>query len=148
MEDFMIRSLDHVGLGVADMERSLRFYRDQLGMEIVMDLDISDDRIGRVIGIPGAKCRIVHLKLEIAVLELFCYTHPSGINSARTTRQCDQGLIHIGFQVTDFHRHVAELREKGIVFLGEPVEFRPNVWVLYFQGPDGEVCEFRQLPTA
>ena len=59
----MIKSLGHVALGVSDMERSLAFYRDLLGMEAVMDLDIADDRIARVIGVPGATCRIVHLQL-------------------------------------------------------------------------------------
>jgi len=26
------------------------------------------------------------------------------------------------------------------------VEFRPGVWIVYFHGPDGEVCELRQVP--
>jgi hypothetical protein len=43
------------------MEASLAFYRDLLGMSILTDLDASDDRIGRVLGEPGTKCRIVHL---------------------------------------------------------------------------------------
>jgi len=142
----MIEALEHVGLGVSDMDRSLAFYRDLLGMEVVMDLNIADDRIGRVVGIPGAACRIVHLKLGPAVLELFQYTHPVGQNTARTMRQCDRGLIHVGFRVTDFHRQVETLKSRNVPFLGEPVEFRSNVWVLYFQGPDGEVCELRQVP--
>lgn len=145
-EKHLIEALEHVGLGVSDMERSLAFYRDLLGMRVMMDLNIADDRIGRVIGIPGAACRIVHLKLGPAVLELFQYTHPAGVNTAKTTRQCDRGLIHIGFKVSDFHKHVEDLKAGNVPFLGEPVEFRPNVWVLYFQGPDGEVCEFRQVP--
>ena len=48
----MILGLGHVGLGVSDLERSLEFYRDFLGMEVIMELDISDDRIARVIGVP------------------------------------------------------------------------------------------------
>jgi catechol 2,3-dioxygenase-like lactoylglutathione lyase family enzyme len=142
----MIEALEHVGLGVSDMERSLAFYRDTLGMQVIRDLNISDDRIGRVVGIPGATCRIVHLKLGPAMLELFQYTHPAGADIARTARQCDRGLIHIGFKVTDFHQQVEKLKAGNIPFLGEPVEFRPNVWILYFRGPDGEVCEFRQVP--
>ena len=111
-----------------------------------MDLDVSDDRIGRVIGIPGACCRIVHLGLGGTVLELFQYSDPVGQNKARDMRQADHGLTHIGFEVDDFHEHVAELKERGTEFLGEPVEFRPGVWVVYFRGPDGEVCEIRQAP--
>ena len=142
----MIKQLGHVALGVSDMDRSLAFYRDFIGMKLLMDLDVSDDRIGRVIGSPGACCRIVHLELSGAVLELFHYSEPSGQNIARETRQFDHGLTHIGFEVDDFHQHVAQLREREIEFLGEPVEFRPGVWVVYFRGPDGEVCEFRALP--
>lgn len=141
----MIHSLGHVALSVSNMQRSLEFYRDLLGMEVLMDLDASDDRIGRVIGIPDAKCQIVHLKLGNAVLELFEYYAPAGQNKARTMRQCDHGLIHIGFEVTDFHKHVEQLKKNNVKLLGEPVEFRPGVWIVYFQGPDGEVCELRQI---
>ena len=142
----MIKSLEHVGLGVSNMEKSLEFYSGLLGMEVIMDLGVSDERIGRVIGVAGAKCRIVHLKLGDAMLELFKYYEPTGKNKAKGLQQSDQGLVHIGFVVDDFHKHVEQLQKRGIEFLGEPVEFRPNVWVVYFRGPDGEVCEFRQLP--
>jgi catechol 2,3-dioxygenase-like lactoylglutathione lyase family enzyme len=142
----MIENLGHVALGVKDIERSLRFYRDVLGMKVLMELEIADDRIGRVIGSPGAKCRIVHLRLGTGILELFQYSNPVGTNRAVDMSQYDQGLIHLGFEVSEFHRHVAELKQHGVTFLGEPVEFRPNVWVAYFRGPDGEVCEIREQP--
>ena len=142
----MIKGLNHIGLGVSNMERSLEFYRDFLGMEVVMELDVTDDRIGRVIGIQNAKCKIVHLQLGDGVLELFEYSNPKGKNIANDTRQCDHGLIHIGFEINDFHTHVERLKKKNIQFMGEPVEFRPNVWVVYFHGPDGEIVEFSQRP--
>jgi catechol 2,3-dioxygenase-like lactoylglutathione lyase family enzyme len=130
------------------MDRSLRFYRDTLGMKVLMDLRIDDDRQARVIGLPGATCRIVHLKLGTGILELFHYATPEGRNVAYATRQCDHGLLHFGFEVNDFHRHVEELQAQGVRLLGEPVEFRPDVWVAYFQGPDGEVFELRQRPES
>ena len=142
----MIRSLGHVGLGVSNLELSLKFYRDVMGMEVLMELNITDDRIARVIGIPGAQCRIVHLKLGDSILELFEYSSPIGINKAKDMRQCDYGLIHIGFEVNEFHKHVAQFKEMGLEFLGEPVEFRPGVWVVYLRGIDGEVIELRQRP--
>ena len=128
------------------MERSLEFYAESLGMEVIMDLDIADDRIARVIGMAGAKCRIVHLKLGEAVLELFHYACPPGKNTADHMRQCDHGFTHIGFEVDDFASVLDQLKRMKVEFLGEPVEFRPDVWVVYFKGPDGEVCEFRQQP--
>ena len=143
----MIKSLGHVGLGVSDMGRSLEFYRDFLGMKVLMELDIKDERIGRVIGVAGAQCQIVHLELGGTILELFHYYEPgNGTDKARSMQQYDRGLIHIGFEVDDFHRLMAQFRERGIKFLGAPVEFRPDVWIVYVEGPDGEVCEFRQRP--
>ena len=142
----MIKCLSHVGLSVSNMEKSLEFYRDFLGMMVLMDLDIRDDRIARVTGVPGAKCRIVHLEHGSTVLELFEYTNPRGNNTAKSMRQCDHGITHLGFEVNDIHKHVKELRNKGLAFLGELVEFRPGVWVAYFHGPDSEAVEFRQQP--
>lgn len=128
------------------MDRSLEFYRDLLGMKVLMQLDITDDRIARVIGVKGAKCKIVHLELGNAVLEIFAYSQPRGVNKARAMHQYDHGLTHIGFEVDDFHPLIEKLKTRGVEFLGEPVEFRPSVWVAYFYGPDGEVCEIRQQP--
>jgi len=142
----MIKCLKHVALSVSNLEKSLAFYRDLLGMKVLMQLDIEDDRIARVIGVKGAKCKIVHLEAGSGILELFEYSYPKGSNKARTIHQYDHGLTHFGFEVDDFPLLVQKLKNKGIEFLGEPVEFRPNVWVTYFYGPDGEVCELRQQP--
>ena len=142
----MIRCLKHVGLGVRDLDRSLEFYRDFLGMEVLIEIDASDDRIGRIIGKPCARCRIVHLRRGEGVLELLQYYRPVGESIAAKTQQWDQGLIHMGFDVTDIHKHVEELKKRNIEFLGELVEFRAGVWIVYFRGPDGEIIEFRQLP--
>ncbi len=139
----MIHGL-HSAISVRDMEKSLSFYRDLLGMSVQMELDVSDNRIGRIIGEPGTKCRIVHLGSGDAVIELFEYFEPRGKNIARNMKQYDHGLIHIGLEVTGFHELVSELEANHIEFLGEKVEFRPGVWVAYFRGPDGEVCEIRE----
>ena len=144
----MIRSLGHVALGVKDMKRSLEFYRDFIGMKVLMELDVSDERIGRVVGVDGAKCLITHLKLGDAILELFEYYEPKGTNKAQGMNQYDHGLIHLGFEVDGFHNLIKQLQDRQVEFLGEPVEFRPDVWVAYFRGPDGEVCEIRQRPKS
>jgi len=140
----LINCLGHVGLSVSDMNRSLEFYRDFLGMEVLMELDITDDRIERVIGEMGAQCKIVHLKLGENILELFQYHNPERKNLAADLRQSDIGLTHLGFEIDHFQEHLEALRKRNVEFLGEPVEFRPGVWVVYFRGPDGEVCEFRE----
>jgi len=139
----MIKGI-HVAIGVADIERSVSFYRDILGMKVVLELDITDDRISKVIGTEGAKCRIVHMKSGGAVIELFKYSEPAGINRAKSIQQYDHGLIHVGLEIDDFEGCLSRLRSAGVAFLGLPIQFRPGVRLVYFRGPDGEVCELRQ----
>ena len=38
----MINELEHVGISVSNLERSLRFYRDLLGMEVLIDIPFQD----------------------------------------------------------------------------------------------------------
>src|SRR3990172_13034025 len=105
----MAVNLDHVAIGVSNMEKSLEFYRDILGMEVLCDSDICDDSIGKVIAVPGAKCRIVHLAFGNAFLELFEYYKPRGTNIAGIQNQYDQGIIHFAFKVENFEEVVSRL---------------------------------------
>ena len=100
--------------------------------------------MGDVNGIPGSTARIAHLESEQIMLELFEYTDPRGRPIPENHRQSDLGWIHIGMSSSDVRGDYERLKERGITFLGEPVEFRPGVWIVYFRGPDGEVCELRQ----
>ena len=142
----MIRSLEHIALSISDMEHSLAFYRDFIGMKIILEVDFSDDRIGMIVGAAGARCRVIHLKLGDTILELFQYYYPIGREISPDSCQWDNGFIHIGFRVTDIHKHIEQLKKRGIELLGKEVEIHPGAWVVYFRGPDGEVCEFRELP--
>jgi hypothetical protein len=80
------------------------------------------------------------------MLELFEYLDPRGRPVFPERRQADHGLIHLGFTSIDVRADYSRLKNKGVSFFSEPVEFRPNVWIVYFYGPDGEVCELRETP--
>ena len=78
------------------------------------------------------------------MLELFEYQGPRGRAIPQDRTQADQGFIHIGLRSTDTRADHDRLKGRGVQFLHEPIEFRPGVWIAYFRGPDGEVCELRQ----
>ena len=138
---------DHVGLSVADMARSVTFYCDNFGFKEVLRHPLGADRpLDKVIGVPGARAEIVLLELAGFILELFCYEVPKGRPLAADASQADHGFSHFGFRVDDVHAETARLRTAGVHFLGEPILWREGVWLAYFQGPDGEVGEIRQLP--
>jgi catechol 2,3-dioxygenase-like lactoylglutathione lyase family enzyme len=141
----VITQLEHVALSVADLDRSLAFYRDVLGFDLLRTIDPrDDDKLGRIAGLPGARARIAHLRKGDNMFELFQYVVPEGAPIPAGRRQADHGYIHLGLRSNDARGDFARLREKGVAFLGEPLEFRPGVWVVYFRGPDGEVIELRQ----
>jgi catechol 2,3-dioxygenase-like lactoylglutathione lyase family enzyme len=140
----MFKRMDHVGLSVEDIEKAIEFYRDVVGMEKALDREF-DSPLARIIGIEGAKARVVHMKHGESVVELFNYYHPKGRKPRPDQNQSDYGLTHIGFMVEDFERTYQDLKARGVQFLGEPVEIRPGVFVAYFHGAEYEICEMREI---
>jgi catechol 2,3-dioxygenase-like lactoylglutathione lyase family enzyme len=144
----MTGGIEHVALSVADLERSIAFYRDLLGLEVIRILDCgSETPLGSVTGLKGAGARIAHLRAGEVMLELFEYLNPRGRPPAAGRRQADHGFIHIGLASADVRSDYQRLAAEGVEFLSGPVEFRPGVWMCYFYGPDGEVCELRKEET-
>jgi len=140
----VFRRMDHVGLTVKDMEAAIAFYRDVVGAEVVLDREFGEG-LGRVIGQSGTSARIVHLRLGDSIIELFDYHHPEGRDRPADFAPSDYGLTHIGFYVDDFWSTYRYLQANGVTFLGEAVEIRPDVYVAYFRGVEGEICEIREI---
>ena len=143
----MIKGIEHVALSVADMERSIRFYCDVMGMRVTRIIESTPDKgLGDIVGMPGCSARIAHLLSGSFMFELFQYLDPEGRPIPPDRTQADHGFVHISFVSTDVAGDVARLREEGVESLGRAVEYRPGVWVAYMKGPDGEVFELRQTP--
>jgi glyoxylase I family protein len=141
----MLIGMEHVGLSVSNLERSIGFYCGVLGLKLLRKLEFpSDSRIGELNGMPSSAARIAHLESGKAMLELFEYVTPRGKPIPPGASQADNGFIHVGFTSSDTRADCEMLKRSGVEFFGEPVELRPNVWIAYFRGPDGEVCELRQ----
>ena len=137
--------LEHIGLSVSDIDRSIRFYRDLLGLELVLRIECpAESKLGEVVALPQCSARIAKLKSGDVVLELFEYQRPHGIKIAPDKTQADHGFSYIGFASGNIHDDYARLQQQGVKFYGRPIEYRPGVWNVYFYGPDGETCELRQ----
>jgi catechol 2,3-dioxygenase-like lactoylglutathione lyase family enzyme len=140
----MFKQMDHIAMSVKSMEKAVAFYRDVIGMEKVYDREF-EGPMARLLGIPRVHVRIVHMKMGGFFLELFHYRYPEGREPAPDKQQSDFGLTHIGFMVEDFWGTCRHLKDRGVTFIGEPVEFRPGVFVAYFHGVEHEVCEIREI---
>jgi catechol 2,3-dioxygenase-like lactoylglutathione lyase family enzyme len=141
----MIAGIEHVGLSVSNLDRSIEFYCKNLNCEVIRIIEPNPNSLlGKVVGLPECLARIAHLKSGPNMLELFEYLQPRGEKIPEKHKQADMGYIHAGFTSTDVRGDYKKLKENQVRFISEPVEFRPSVWICYFYGPDGEVCEIRE----
>ncbi len=71
----MITKLDHAALSVADLDRSVRFYRDLLGFTVERIIESPPEmRLGEVVALPGCSARIAHLRRDVVLsLGVFGY---------------------------------------------------------------------------
>jgi len=142
MKNMDIR-FEHVALSVSDLERSIDFYCMNFGFELMRTMQGSE-LLGKIVGMPGCQVRIAHLKCGSSSLELFEYKVPEGKLIPADRIQADKGFNHIGFRSDNVRQEYEKLKMQGVRFISEPVEFRKDVWIVYFHGPDGEVCELRE----
>ena len=147
----MITGFLHFAISCADADRSIAFYRDNLGMELVADRVVpGGGYVEAVTGIAGARVRIVHLQGYGFNLELLEYEEPRGDTRAREPNHA--GSAHMAFVVDDCDAVCAELAAKGVPVRsakGRPqtVTGGPNDGgkCVYLEDPDGNPVELVQL---
>ena len=144
----MITGVHHFALTVSDMERSLAFYRDLFGMEVVADRDVERGYVEQITGVPGAHVRIVHTRGHGVMLELLQYRRPAGERRARALP--DAGSAHVCFVSDDLDADVERLRAAGATLRSpSPVTTTsgPNKGGrgVYLEDPDGNAVEVVQL---
>ncbi|MHB1006075.1 MAG: VOC family protein [Chloroflexota bacterium] len=146
----MIVSPNHTSITVADMDRSLAFYRDLLGFEVISERFAPAEFASIVTGIAGASLKVVYVQAGGYRIELIQYVTAQGnILEPNTNRP---GSCHIAFNVDDVQSMVGALKQKGIRFKSEPVTVGggPNKGgrAVYFLDPDGVTLEFIQPPAS
>ena len=141
-----VRAQSHVGLTVRDLDQSVRFYHDLIGLEIVTEPSpwFDGPELGHGVGVPGAALRQVCLRLGDTMIELLEYRAPPS-PTERPLLSHSIGASHVAFQVDDIRAAKAELEEAGVVFYSDINVVDDGVlagwrWV-YFADPDGYPLE-------
>src|SRR5262245_890562 len=115
------RRVDHVSFAVRDLARSLRFYRDVLGLAVAPRPDL---------GIPGAWLTVgdaqVHL-IEVST-DFDAGSPPPALNPTAS---------HAAFGIDDYARALAVLRKEGL----EVLEFGEASGQMWVKDPDGYIIE-------
>jgi catechol 2,3-dioxygenase-like lactoylglutathione lyase family enzyme len=145
----------HFSFTVADLDRSVAFYRDLLGFELVHVQEQQNEYTARLVGYPGAHLRIAQLVvpgqprgISTHDLELVCYLVPAGV--PRDIEIKDPGEAHLCIAVDDADAWYARLSAAGVRFTSPPNAITAGVNVggktCYFRDPDGATLELLQPP--
>lgn len=142
----MIRSMNHVGISVANLDRSIEFYRDLLGMEVGAVSAFEGQQYERILALAGAAGRSVMLRHGNTQIEIFEFRHPQPRVGDRDRPVCDHGITHFCIEVSDIDSLYEKLRAAGTRFHCPPLNFFGIARATYGRDPDGNVFELLELP--
>ena len=118
-----------LGIFVSDINASLEFYQETLGMEKVGDLEVPFGVLHR-------------LRYGNSFFKLI---DPKDVPPKGPSGFVDQlGFRYVTFPVTNISEICEALKEKGVKFTIPETELMPGVRIAMVQDPDGNTVEFVQ----
>ena len=140
----MILGFSHIGIGVSDLDRSIRFYSDVFGFTELYRLDFNDNEVAATMEQEGAfrSAMLLRDDVRIELLQWVDVPTSGGGKKAMT----ELGFTHLSFRVD----HVDDLTE-AVVAAGGQVhpqtlshvgpEGPAQTGLLYYTDPDGTRIE-------
>lgn len=130
-----LEKLDHIGIAVKDMEKSISLFEKLLGSPCYKTEEVKNQ------GVLTAFFRLGEIKLELIS------STQEGNSLDRYLEKKGEGIHHLAFQVEDIHSEIMELEENGFRKIGvEPVHGADKK-LIQFIHPDCsnkvliEICE-------
>ena len=139
----MITNTNHLSFTVSNLDASVSYYRDVLGLEV---LDISEregDFAEQATGVAGAHLKIAYVNCFNTRLELIEYK--KGFGNKPDTAVNNVGSAHVCFDVDNIMDFVLQTEKKTQTKLATPIKIPkgPNKdrLMLYMEDPDGNTIE-------
>lgn len=151
-----INSVWHTGFTVSDIERSIAFYTEAVGLELRHRQEQQNEYTSTFIGYPDAHLKVAQFALPGGqpgrsghVLELCEYVNPRGATLAPGSNAVGSG--HIAFETDALDATVARMVEAGATPVSDPVEIVAGInsggRTIYLRDPDGITVELVQAPA-
>jgi catechol 2,3-dioxygenase-like lactoylglutathione lyase family enzyme len=149
-----VSAVGGVAIPVADMDRSVAFYSTVLFFDTVSDVQTSGPSIDRLLGVTGARVRVVTMRLGAERIELVEYLGRNGRPVPDDARSNDRSFQHIAIVVNDMDQAYLWLRRHRVEQTSpEPQrlpDWNPNtggIRAFGFKDPDGHALEILQFPA-
>jgi catechol 2,3-dioxygenase-like lactoylglutathione lyase family enzyme len=114
MNDLKLSHVTSIMLGVRDLNTSIEFYRDKLGLKVKMQ------------------------EAQLALLDAGPITLGLSPGHVRLAPQVN-GATEVVFQVEDVRSARQTLIDRGVAFMNEPRQVTPTDWAAHFRDPDGHL---------
>lgn len=134
--------MNHVGISVSNIERSIVFYREMFGME--QDCEVfpfGGPQFSQVMGLENAEGRMCMITGGNVSLELFEFTNPAPARKDPGYPVADHGYSHFGFEVDGIEAVYDRLNAAGVRFHCPVTTFPGGMKATYGRDPDGNVFE-------
>ena len=127
-------ALSHIGITVADLDRSLQYYRQVLGFQVIYDNQAEE----------GADRVLIGLIAGTAV-ELVKKSGDAGLSRIKEINPDAIGFSCITFSVPDVDEAYAALEAAGLANMDPPVTLPVGFRLVFCRDPDGNLLELIDL---
>ncbi len=151
------KGVSHIAVCVADLEKSLEFYRDKLGL--VVKMHTTQEMENR----PGVESAEMYERPRKARTVANIYfddpdspqpflvltSHPGDDVGGEPIKLDQKGISHISFGVENVKAYAEELIAKGVPLAGSMEDFTDasgNVRTIFVYDPDGILVQFDEGP--
>lgn len=133
-----IRTFDHVGITVADLDRAIAFFVG-LGFEVEGRMFMEGEFVDTVIGIPDSRSEIAMLRPPDGGtgLELSTFIRPYHEPGSPTAMSNELGLRNVMFEVDDLQAVIDRLAADGYGLVGGIGQYEQMWRMAYVRGPEG-----------
>jgi catechol 2,3-dioxygenase-like lactoylglutathione lyase family enzyme len=140
-----VRSFDHVGVVVDDLEAATKFFLD-LGLEREGAGSVEGEWVERIIGLDEVQVEFVMVKTPdgSGKLELIKFHRPADEEGAHPAPVNRLGIRHVALVVDDLETVVKGIRDKGMDTIGEVVNYEDIFLLCYVRGPEGMIVELAE----
>ena len=147
----MFQAIAHIGFTVTDLDRSVAFYQDVLGLTYQGEMLMEGPETAQLFQRPGCRARVAYLRAAqeqappvelIQFLDEPCRVSPPSLFQTSISELC--------FSTDNIDQEYARLLAQGVRFLSEPQTFDSTAYgfgksrAIYFFDPDGNVLELIQ----
>ena len=124
-----VKKLLHTRMRVSDMEQTLRFYQEVLGLEVVE----------QKVSPRGSHLAFLAAPNSEELIELCSFPASGPVN-------VQEDLVHLAFEVNDLDDTIQDLHTKGVPITDGPTQTSSGSRFIFIDAPDGYEIELIERP--